>query len=262
MITYTTSGPISMEEHWLIFLPVMIAGQGPYSFLLDTGHVGFASVTPAVAQELGQDVERQGYQPATFTIGQFRFEHPIVVFWDHSGVTRNAGREFAGMIGNRLLKDCRIYIDYPTGIFTLERSHAVAEVIEGGRCGNKLIINVYNEYLTVPVWINGTGPYRFILDTGAHECFISDEVASDLCLRATESRTEHDAIGCELSLHRSAVSNFRVGHVVCTDFPVVIQDAMPLTEYAGVRIDGLLGYSFLCHHKIMIDLGRNVLQLD
>jgi Aspartyl protease len=53
--------------------------------------------------------------------------------------------------------------------------------------------------MTVPVWLNGAGPFPFIIDTGANQSVISRELCAQLALPLEESQPVHGVAGVELA---------------------------------------------------------------
>src|SRR5688500_13536665 len=51
------------------------------------------------------------------------------------------------------------------------------------------------ERMTVPVRVSGSGPYRFLVDTGADRTAISHEVAAELNLKPGISASMHTVAG-------------------------------------------------------------------
>ena len=103
------------------------------------------------------------------------------------------------------------------------------------------------ERMTVPVQIAGSGPYRFIIDTGAERTVISRQLASTLNLPA----------GRDINVvAMSGVS--RVGTVVIPsltmstlpDIGAINAPALDADHLGGL---GLLGIDTLQHHKVTID---------
>ena len=108
--------------------------------------------------------------------------------------------------------------------------------------------------LTVPVHINGKGPYRFIVDTGADRTVLAAEVAVELSLvhgprvllsGVVQSRITDTVAIRHLAFGSSATGNFSVPTV-----PRSLLDA-----------DGYLGLDFLDGHRVTFDFKGGLLQV-
>lgn len=100
--------------------------------------------------------------------------------------------------------------------------------------------------MTVPVRLSGTGPYRFLVDTGADRTAISHELAARLGLMAGNQAEVHSVAG--ISIVRTAtVPDLRVARK-----GVRIVDA-PLLERANMGADGILGVDSLRSQRVVFD---------
>src|SRR3954466_14197115 len=87
------------------------------------------------------------------------------------------------------------------------------------------------ERMTVPVLLSGTGPYRFLVDTGADRTAISRQLASHLKLEGGEEAELHSVTGT------SMVATAIVPSLQLTRKPVRIVGA-PLLDSANMGADG------------------------
>lgn len=103
-----------------------------------------------------------------------------------------------------------------------------------------------NDRMTVPVRLSGTGPYRFLVDTGSDRTAVSRELAAKLKLQAGDSATVHGVAGA------TAVATASVPDLRVTRKQVKVIDA-PLLEGANMGADGILGVDSLRSQRIMFD---------
>lgn len=102
------------------------------------------------------------------------------------------------------------------------------------------------ERMTVPVRLSGTGPYRFLVDTGADRTAISRDLAAKLNLTAGMGVSLHSVAGV------SSVSTATVPELQLTRKAVKISDA-PLLESSNMGADGILGTDSLASQRVMFD---------
>lgn len=100
--------------------------------------------------------------------------------------------------------------------------------------------------MTVPVLLSGTGPYRFLVDTGADRTAISRQLAARLGLAVGDRASVHSIAGV------SRVATATVPHLQLTSKGIRIVDA-PLLETANMGADGILGVDSLSSQRVVFD---------
>ena len=112
----------------------------------------------------------------------------------------------------------------------------------------------YFERMTVPVIVSGTGPYRFLVDTGADRTAISRELASHLGLEAGESAELHSISKA------SIVQTADVPSLQLTRRELKVKDA-PVLLTANMGADGILGVDSLRSQRIMFDFQKQTMEV-
>jgi hypothetical protein len=100
--------------------------------------------------------------------------------------------------------------------------------------------------LTIPVTINGTGPYPFILDTGSDRTVISTELAALLKLPPGPTVSLHDIIGAD---SRATV----VIDKLAFDHKELAGVRAPSLAVAGLGAPGMLGLDALHNEHVVMD---------
>jgi predicted aspartyl protease len=100
--------------------------------------------------------------------------------------------------------------------------------------------------MTVPVRLSGTGPYRFLVDTGADKTAISRQLAGKLNLASGSATAVHSVAGV------STVSTVNVPSLELARKDVNIADA-PLLDSGDMGADGILGVDSLSSQRIVFD---------
>ena len=119
---------------------------------------------------------------------------------------------------------------------------------------------VQGSLIIVPVEINHSGPYDFLVDTGAQITTVDSSLAVNLGLKAQGAT----GIGGVATYARYAFANLdllQAGTHIIPNSLAVIQDLKQLKE-ADPRIRGILGDNFLEHFDILIDNRFHLLCLD
>ena len=111
------------------------------------------------------------------------------------------------------------------------------------------------ERMTVPVNIDGQGPYRFIVDTGAERTAISRELARSLDLSPGRTATVH-----------SMTEVSRIATVVIPDLRIGGRSVNDIHALALARRDmgapGMLGVDSLQRQRIVFDFGRQEMTIS
>lgn len=126
-------------------------------------------------------------------------------------------------------------------------STAIAQTVASEPAGT--IINTGTDFasrMTVPVLINGQGPFQFVIDTGADRTVISQELATRLDLPAGEKARLH-AMGGTSSVNTVIIKSVQVSTNTITD---VHAAALPLRNLGA---DGLLGIDSLKGQRLTMD---------
>ena len=102
------------------------------------------------------------------------------------------------------------------------------------------------ERMTVPVRLSGTGPYRFLVDTGADRTAISHQLAAKLNLGSSGDATLHSVTGS------SRVATAKVLNLQLTRKNLEIRNA-PLLDSENMGADGILGVDSLRSQRVLFD---------
>ncbi len=154
---------------------------------------------------------------------------------------------------------CSLCVLLATGIaFTAISSQAET------RCpGNIATIRprlVANALLVIPVKINQSGPFDFMVDTGSQLNVIDPALAAQLNLKS-QGTVGLVATAAYSQASVAILDSLVAGSQVVVKPLVVVQDLGPI-QAADPRIRGVLGENFLAHFDVLIDYGRGLLCLD
>ena len=132
------------------------------------------------------------------------------------------------------------------------------------RCpGNveSLPFRLVNRYqIIVAVYLNHSGPYNFLLDTGTQITLIDPSLATDLHL-STQGSAEVAGVGFHSAATFAQLDLVEVGKRAVTNQKVLMYDLQHL-EAAHQAVRGILGEDFLEHFDMLIDNAHSLLCLD
>jgi len=104
--------------------------------------------------------------------------------------------------------------------------------------------------MTVPVFLNGKGPFGFVVDTGANRTVVSTEVAAACDLPGAGQAEVHGIAGAEPT-QLAAVRRLSVGSVSSGGL------ALPVLPRGRLGADGLLGVDILKGRQMLLDFVAN-----
>jgi predicted aspartyl protease len=110
-----------------------------------------------------------------------------------------------------------------------------------------------DDRMTVPVRLSGTGPYRFLVDTGADRSAVSRDLVSKLALPSMGKAELHTVSG------ESTIGTARVDNVMLTYKPESIDAAVLDRESMGA--DGIVGSDLLRSERVEFDFEKETMTI-
>lgn len=114
--------------------------------------------------------------------------------------------------------------------------------------------NDRDDRMTVPVRLSGTGPYQFLVDTGADRTAVSREIVAQLKLASAGGAALHSVSGV------SNVSTARVPNLALTRTPEQSIDAAVL-DRANIGADGIVGVDILRSQRVQFDFEKQTMSI-
>jgi hypothetical protein len=119
---------------------------------------------------------------------------------------------------------------------------------------------VQRSQMIVPVMINHSGPYEFLVDTGAQITTVDPALAGELRLKI-EGTTGFVGVGFRTRPSFAHLDILEAGpHAVAN--PLVVIQNLGNLHTADQQIRGILGGNFLGHFDLLLDYAHNMLCLD
>lgn len=115
--------------------------------------------------------------------------------------------------------------------------------------------NDADEHMTVPVMINGRGPYRFVVDTGADRTVLAEDIAINLGLVGGGDVTVQGVVRSVAS-RIVAVKEISFGAVTRRNL------TMPLLPRTYMGADGYLGLDAVDGSRVTLDFANRVLTVS
>jgi predicted aspartyl protease len=116
--------------------------------------------------------------------------------------------------------------------------------------------------VVVPVEVNGSGPFDFILDTGATLTCVDSVLGDSLALPERGGLLGYGVgAGGSGRMRFVQVDSLRVGAARAEDLAACVLD-LEQVRTIGLDVDGLLGLNFLKSFRVTLDFEREVLILQ
>jgi len=116
----------------------------------------------------------------------------------------------------------------------------------------------HTSLIVVPVTINGHGPYRFLLDTGASNTILSAAVADSLKI-PQRRRGMILTAGGNVDVSVRTIRTVNVGTAQLENIDIAVGDFDLMKK---LHVDGLLGGDYLRRFKVDIDYDGKVLKIE
>lgn len=138
-------------------------------------------------------------------------------------------------------------------------------VFEGNRTQEMLSFTKSRGLIVLPMYINGGGPFNFILDTGVGSVIITDASLKDSLNLKYLRKIEIEGLGenDKLIAYSTPFLELKVGSSVFKNASAAILglNEFNLSEYFGMPIHGLLGYDFFSSFIVKINYEANSLKI-
>ncbi|OON68588.1 aspartyl protease family protein [Hymenobacter sp. CRA2] len=144
-----------------------------------------------------------------------------------------------------------------TGLFTLRRAKARYA---------QLSFELQRNLIVVPVYLNGRGPYHFMLDTGVGTSLITDPRLRDSLNLRLGQKFLVAGVGEEAPLVAFQTDSIRVqlgtqASAACVSLLLLSDDIFDLSSYVGRPIHGILGADVFRSFVVGINAERQMLTL-
>lgn len=108
--------------------------------------------------------------------------------------------------------------------------------------------------MTVPVSVSGSGPYKFLVDTGSERTVISRELASQLKLTSGGGAKLHSVMGA------NEVDTVHIPHLKVSSNTISVSDA-PALSASNIGADGMLGVDSLRSQRVLFDFKAGTMSI-
>jgi hypothetical protein len=114
--------------------------------------------------------------------------------------------------------------------------------------------------ILVPVMVNGSGPYDFVLDTGTSMTLVDPKLAAQLSLPWVGRTTGYD-VQSSSAVPVARASELGLGGAKVQNLAVVVESVAGLNYFDG-KIRGVLGENFLSRFDLLLDNQHRQVHLE
>jgi Aspartyl protease len=114
--------------------------------------------------------------------------------------------------------------------------------------------------IAVPVRLDNTGPYDFVVDTGTQITTIDPQLAVDLHPKQL-GETRVTGVGTYAHAAYAQLASLQAGTYTFKEPLILVRDLMQIQQ-TDPHIRGILGLNFLEHFDLLLDYGHRILCLD
>jgi len=246
----------------LIFTGVMVNGQGPYEFAIDTGasqtvlseklagDLALKPITSTVMHGVGGGgkIDTKIYRLNEIGLGDVKVKNVPVGTFNDPLVSQLAD----GILGTAMLSDFIVTVNYPLNAMELARKRI------GASEGETIPARFFSNLLLVPIEVNGEHRGNFVVDTGAVTTVLSHNMAAKLGVTP-------ETPGAKIDLGLAGVGGFegvvlRIPNVefktakTTEVYPQVVAiDLKQISKMIGTEVAGVIGFDFFKDYKLTLD---------
>ena len=247
-----------------IILDVYVNKEGPFKFVLDTGAKA-TSISKKLAEKLGietldLDVEEISvsipHQIALLQhlkIGGDIYKNEDVLVLDFEKLLGRCVQQIDGTIGFTTLKHYIVIIDYPQKKILFESNITDHEDKYSDVNWQEFAFLNGTHLIGVPVKINDSESFDFVLDTGAGGTVITQQLAEKLQLETKPIPGIVKGVGGEAKMSIALTESFNVGMVTQEKMQIIATNLDVVAPKAVNIKNGIIGYNFLKNYKIILD---------
>ena len=254
----------------LIFVPVKLDGNGPFTFIIDTGAMA-SLINKTLANKL--QAEKQEYQGMAMGFGKAKKEQEVdslkifrisfdtleigtlkhydfkPFIMDISHIADAIGSPVDGVIGFDVLRNYEVVINYRSGEIIF---NPLPEKPETTGTTFELFMN----HVYVPARVAGKN-FPFLLDTGASHCVLSSLLVDSLGLapqlRPSRIDTLVGASGSGGEIRTYILDSLTIASRTVENIEIALVDLSPFSSVLGREIYGVVGHNFLRQFKLIIN---------
>ncbi|QNK62953.1 aspartyl protease family protein [Pedobacter sp. PAMC26386] len=148
-----------------------------------------------------------------------------------------------------------LFLSYTTNLYAQQFEFS------GTRQKQTISFTLVKNLIVIPLYINGKGPYNFLLDTGVAQMIITDTTfLKEFDLKNGQTvKVQGYGFGDNIEAILTRNITAKVGKATIKNIPTAIfkKDIFDLSSYLGIKIYGILGYYFFNSFIVRVNYSGN-----
>jgi hypothetical protein len=248
--------PFELKSGYLVF-SVPVEPYGSFSFLFDTG-CQMTNISKDVLEHIGE-------QSITLLLGTRKLKIDNYQVNQRMRLSKATGQKIDGVIGNDILHQFTVKIDFSNKILSLFDSETIVTFSGGDDMG----IGVNALVSSVPLTITFSGGIQvegeFMIDTAAPiNVIINSPAAENSGLHAILEKSKKKEFKTQSDVQTAApalAESIRIGKFECTDMEIFISTSKK-GLFAGIKYAGIVGNKFFQNFNVIFDYKRKRLHIE
>jgi hypothetical protein len=142
--------------------------------------------------------------------------------------------------------------DIPDALFLMPGEAVIDFKFPVGADSSVIPVEIKSNSLFAEVIVNGRGPFKFLLDTGASKTIVSRRLADELGVEAI-GEIPARGVGGYGGMHFGSIDSLMIGDISWYLKRIMIFDFNSMTGGRMSSIDGILGYDFFARFPLLIN---------
>ncbi len=160
------------------------------------------------------------------------------------------------------LKKVEFNIQIQPGMFDPPKESIRDFHFEGDKKRVTVLLEVEGDHIFVEVNVNGKGPYRFLLDSGAGATIVSEDIADTLHLEVKKG-LHAVGVGGAKDMGAATLESLRIGAFRIDNLHVFVGDMDFLHSVFDRDVQGVLGFDLFVRAVVTIDfIGKHLILWD
>ena len=185
----------------------------------------------------------------------FRPVDGIVMAWDEKTINIDGPISIHSIADSVLINR-----DLPDSLFAVPGESGIDFLFEENKDSLVIPIERINKHIYIEVRVNGTGPYKFLLDSGAGKNVLDDSLAHALGLSISGTIASR-GIGGFGDIAIAGIDSLNIGGLSLHLKKALTTDLSPFARQSGKPIGGILGFDFFQRFPLRIDFMHNRLTI-
>ena len=234
-----------ISDSSIILVPVLVNGQGPFPFILDTGSDDVI-LDSTLARRLSLSISAGDAHQATVAgawapgrsvakslqLGPVQTQNAPVLLTDLSGI-RSRAPQAQGVLGQSFLSLFNYLLDYQNRSIRFEQSGELQHSIHGEPL--PLEIDGHRILLLAQAQTASSAPLRLLLDTGTNALVLS-RASADAIHLVVDGQKFETTVNAKIALPFGRLGQLTLGSRLLHDLPVTVSAAQQMQQVC----DGLL----------------------